>query len=37
MSPTEKEERDVSRDVIEQVMRAQGKWFSVGLNQKQAF
>jgi 3-deoxy-D-manno-octulosonate 8-phosphate phosphatase (KDO 8-P phosphatase) len=25
------------RDVIEQVMRAQGKWFSVGLNQKQAF
>jgi 3-deoxy-D-manno-octulosonate 8-phosphate phosphatase (KDO 8-P phosphatase) len=25
------------RDVIEQVMRAQGKWFSNGLNQKQAF
>ncbi len=25
------------RDIIEQVMRAQGKWFSNGLNQKQAF
>lgn len=25
------------RDIIEQVMRAQGKWFSNGFNQKQAF
>lgn len=25
------------RDVIEQVMRAQGKWFSNGFNKKQAF